>query len=459
MTDPDDRADELASGRVNAPGDVEPAPSDAGESREFGEAVLAALPVWSRSPAGLVCDGVPLAEVAAAVGTPCYVYSGQAVDAAYSRYAAALTGPDDRVCYAVKANGALAILARLAGLGAGFDVVSVGELERVLAAGGRAESVVFSGVGKSAAELATAIERGIGCINVESEPELRRLEAIARARGAVAPVAVRVNPDVDARTHPYISTGLQENKFGVPTTQARSLYQQAQASPALRPVGIACHIGSQLTKPDPWLDAAEHMVTLAEELASAGIRLQHLDLGGGFAVRYCDETAAEPALWLRALRQRLGERLDALGCALWVEPGRAIVANAGILVTRIEYLKENGGRHFCIVDAGMNDLLRPALYQAWHAIVPVHVRRDTPLRRYQVVGPVCETGDFLGHDRWLAVDAGDLLAVLGAGAYAAVMASNYNARLHAPEVLIDRGAFRVTRPRRPLSDLWAHERV
>ncbi|RMG29331.1 MAG: diaminopimelate decarboxylase [Gammaproteobacteria bacterium] len=400
----------------------------------------------------LHAEDVPIEAIVAEVGTPCYVYSRATLERHWRAFDRALAGIPHRVCYAVKANSNLAVLDVLARLGSGFDIVSVGELERVLAAGGDPAGVVFSGVGKRAEEMARALEVGIGCFNVESLPELARLGEVAAQCGRRAPVALRVNPDVDARTHPYIATGLKENKFGLPVEQALAAYREAAAHPWLEVVGIDCHIGSQLTEVQPFVDALDRVLALVDRLAAAGIRLRHLDLGGGLGIRYAEERPPEPAEYARALRARLGDR----PLELLIEPGRAIAGNAGILVTRVEYLKPTPVRRFAIVDAGMNDLLRPALYQAWQEIVPVVPREGVP-ERWDIVGPVCETGDFLGKDRALVLAPGDLLAVRSAGAYGFTMASNYNSRPRPPEVMVDGDRFHVVRPRESVKSLFAGE--
>ena len=400
----------------------------------------------------LHAEGVPVERIVAEVGTPCYIYSRATLERHWRAFDASLDGLPHRICYAVKANSNLAVLDLLARLGSGFDIVSVGELERVLAAGGDPAGIVFSGVGKRTDEMVRALEVGIGCCNVESLPELERLGEVAQQLGRRAPVSLRVNPDVDARTHPYISTGLKENKFGIPAEEALAVYRQAAAHPWLEVVGIDCHIGSQLTELAPFVDALERVLALVDRLAEAGIRLRHLDLGGGLGIRYAEETPPEPAEYAAALRERLAGR----DLELLIEPGRAIAGNAGILVTRVEYLKPTPARRFAIVDAGMNDLLRPALYQAWQEIVPVVPREGEPLA-WDIVGPVCETGDFLGKDRALVLEAGDLLAVRSAGAYGFTMASNYNSRPRPPEILVDGEAFHVVRPRETVESLFAGE--
>ncbi|MGB5234419.1 MAG: diaminopimelate decarboxylase, partial [Candidatus Macondimonas sp.] len=381
----------------------------------------------------LHAEDVDLEALAATYGTPAYVYSRATLTRHFQVMTAALGDQPHLICYAVKANANLAVLDVLARLGSGFDIVSGGELARVLHAGGDPAKVVFSGVGKRAAELEQALSMGIRCFNVESIPELRRLDGVARTHGVTAPVSLRVNPDVDAQTHPYIATGLKDNKFGIPIAEAEAVYRLAAELPGIRVVGVDCHIGSQLTKTAPFVDALDLVLALVDRLAALGIHLEHLDVGGGLGIRYRDETPPDPAEYAAALRQRLAGR----SLQLVLEPGRVLVGNAGILLTRVEYLKAQGERHFAIVDAGMNDLLRPALYQAWQEIVPVCAHPERPEQVYDVVGPVCETADFLGKARPLRIAEGDLLAVRSAGAYGFVMASQYNARPRPPELLVD----------------------
>jgi len=402
----------------------------------------------------LCADEVPLADIAQRFGTPCYVYSRRALEDGCRQFAQAFAEREHLVCYAVKANSNLAILHLFARLGAGFDIVSGGELERVLAAGGAAGKVVFSGVGKTEAEMRLALVSGILCFNVESEAELERLNRVAGEMGEVAPVSLRVNPDVDARTHPYISTGLKQNKFGVAYAEAFDLYRKAAAMPHLRVTGMDCHIGSQLTEVSPFIAAAEKVLALAERLAAAGIVLEHLDLGGGLGIRYDDETPPAIAEYASALLQTLHGRSE----KLIVEPGRVLVGNAGVLLTRIEYLKHGEEKNFAIVDAAMNDLMRPALYDAYHQILPVQ-QRAVAAQQYEVVGPVCETGDFLGHARTLAVAAGDVLAVMSSGAYGMSMSSNYNTRPRAAEVMVDGSAVQLVRERESVRQLFAGEHV
>lgn len=401
----------------------------------------------------LYAEEVPLPQIAERFGTPCYVYSRATLERHYRAYTEALGSHPHLICYAVKANSNLAVLNLLARLGAGFDIVSVGELERVLAAGGDPGKVVFSGVAKQADEMARALEAGIKCFNVESLPELERLNAVAASLGKVAPVSLRVNPDVDARTHPYISTGLKANKFGIPVDQALDVYNHAAAMPHVLPVGLDCHIGSQLTELSPFLDALDRLLVLLDRLRERGIHLDHLDLGGGLGVPYQDERPPAPFDYARALL----ERLDGRNLTLLFEPGRSIAANAGVLLTCVEYLKPGETRNFAIVDAGMNDLIRPSLYQAWQAIVPVDTRTPRETAIFDVVGPVCETGDFLGKERKLGVADGDLLAVRSSGAYGFVMASNYNSRPRPPEVMVDGDQLHLVRRRERLEELWAGE--
>ena len=406
----------------------------------------------------LHAENVHLADIADKVGTPCYVYSRAAIEERFRAFDSALAGRDHLVCYAVKANSNLAVLDLLARLGSGFDIVSGGELDRVLAAGGDPAKVVFSGVGKTPEEMRRALAAGIHCFNVESEAELEILNAVAGKLGRPAPVALRVNPDVDPATHPYIATGLKQSKFGIDIARAEAAYMRAQSLSNLRIVGIACHIGSQLTDMAPLLEALDRVIGLAGALLDSGIALRHLDLGGGLGIRYNEEQPPEPGDYVRAILDRLqakGARYQKL--RLVFEPGRAIVGNAGLLLTRVLFLKLGEERNFAVVDAAMNDLLRPALYDAWHDITPVAVDRPRTLRTYDVVGPVCESGDFLGRDRALGIEAGDLLAVVSAGAYGAVMSSNYNTRPRAPEVVVDGKLFHVVRRRETVAELMAPE--
>jgi diaminopimelate decarboxylase len=401
----------------------------------------------------LYAEDVALADIAEQYGTPCYVYSRATLERHWHAFNDAFHGHPHLVCFAVKANSNLGVLSSLARLGSGFDIVSGGELERVLTAGGDPGKVLFSGVGKQAAEMRRALEVGIRCFNVESAAELERLNDVAGGLGEVAPVALRVNPDVDAQTHPYISTGLRENKFGVAIDDAVALYQRAHDLPHIRVSGVDCHIGSQLTQLEPFLDALERVLALVERLTAAGIEIDHLDLGGGLGVRYDSETPPEPSDYARALLERLRD----LPYEIFIEPGRAIAANAGVLLTRVEYLKHNEDKDFAIVDAAMNDLIRPSLYQAWQAIVPVEEHPQGTAGVYDLVGPICETGDFLGKQRPLTLSPGSLLAVRSSGAYGFTMASNYNTRPRAPEVLVDGDRAHLVRRRETVAELFAGE--
>lgn len=400
----------------------------------------------------LCAESVPLERIAADHGTPCYVYSRAALTAAYRSFDTAFASRLHLVCYAVKACSSIAILDLLARLGSGFDIVSGGELERVLAAGGDPGKTVFSGVGKSATEMRRALEVGIRCFNIESEGELERLAGVAAKMNRTAPVSLRVNPDVDANTHPYIATGLKRNKFGVPYSEAPALYRRAAALPQLKVEGIGCHIGSQLTAVAPFAAAVQKIVELADRLSGEGIALSHIDVGGGLGIRYRDEAPPSAAEYAGALLHALGQRRQ----TLVLEPGRAITGNAGLLLTRVEYVKRGEEKNFVVVDAAMNDLLRPALYDAWHDVLPVVQRGGTP-EQYDVVGPVCETGDFLALDRSLAVQEGDLLAVMSAGAYGMSMSSNYNSRPRAAEVMVDGAALHLIRNRESVAALMAGE--
>ena len=399
-------------------------------------------------------EDVSLETIAGEFATPCYVYSRAALEAAYLAYDQALAAHPHLICYAVKANASLAILNLFARLGAGFDIVSGGELARVLAAGGDPGRVVFSGVGKRVEEMRAALDAGIHCFNVESESELARLNRVAGELGVSAPISLRVNPDVDAKTHPYISTGLKGSKFGIAHDHAWRVYQEAAALPHLRVIGIDCHIGSQMTDISPFAAALDRVLELVEALAATGICLKHIDIGGGVGIRYRDETPPALEDYADILIQRLVGRKE----TLIVEPGRSLVGNAGWLLTRVEYLKHGEIKNFAVVDAAMNDLMRPALYDAWHDILPVRARAQAT-RTYAIVGPVCESGDFLGHDRELALAEGDLLAICSAGAYGMSMSSNYNTRARAAEVLVDGGVSHLVRDREPLPALFQHERV
>ena len=402
----------------------------------------------------LFFEDVALDELASRFGTPLYVYSRAALDAAYQAYAQAFAATPHLICYAVKANSSLAILNLFARMGSGFDIVSGGELARVLAAGGDARKIVFSGVGKTHAEMQQALEANILCFNVESEAELQRLNQVAGTLGKTAPVSLRVNPDVDANTHPYISTGLKQNKFGVAIADAPRLYRLAASLSHLEVVGVDCHIGSQLIDLSPLADAADRVLALVDALASEGMALRHIDLGGGVGIRYQHEAEPDLAAYGRMLAERFRGRHE----KLLLEPGRSLVGNAGVLLTRVEYLKPGEDKNFAIVDAAMNDLMRPALYDAYHDIVPLQLK-NTPSQRYDVVGPICETGDFIGFARDLSIDEGDYLALLSSGAYGMSMASNYNSRPRAAEVLVDKNEIHLVHERELLTTLMAGERL
>lgn len=396
----------------------------------------------------LFAENVALSDLADQFGTPLYVYSRKAFSDSFLAYADALKGKDALVCYAVKANSNIAVLSVLAKLGAGFDIVSVGELERVLKAGGDPAKCVFSGVAKTADEMRRALAVGVHCFNVESAAELERLNDVAVEMGVKAPVSLRVNPDVDAGTHPYISTGLKENKFGVDIEVAPEVYAHAATLPGLNVKGVDCHIGSQLTQIAPFLDALDRVLLLIDNLKEKGIELEHIDLGGGLGVTYDDEVPPTPKELIDALEPKLAGR----NLKMIFEPGRSIAANAGVFITQVEFLKSNGEKNFAIIDGGMNDLIRPALYSAWQNIVEVQPRTNTEKKAYDVVGPVCETGDFLGKDRELAIVSGDLLAVKSSGAYGFVMASNYNTRNKPAEVMVDGDKSYLIRRRETVAD-------
>lgn len=409
---------------------------------------------FSRREDVLHVEDLPLPEIAARFGTPTYVYSRAALTAAFNAYKDALSGRDALVCYAVKANSNLAILNVFARLGAGFDIVSGGELARVIAAGGDPAKVVFSGVGKSAAEMRAALAAGILCFNVESAAELDQLDAVAGDLGKKAPISLRVNPNVDPKTHPYISTGLKSNKFGVAFEDARSLYRRAASLKNIEIHGLDCHIGSQLLDPAPAAEAAEKILGLADELAADGIHLSHLDFGGGMGIQYSDEIVPSASDYLAQILKLTAGRKE----KLLFEPGRSLVGNAGLLLTRVEVLKPGSEKNFAIIDAAMNDLMRPALYDAFHDIVPVCNSTATQ-QCWEVVGPVCESGDFLGHARNLAIESGDLLAIMSAGAYGMTMSSNYNTRPRAAEILVDGSKVHVARQRESVAELFALEAV
>ncbi|TQF72695.1 diaminopimelate decarboxylase [Pseudoalteromonas luteoviolacea] len=403
----------------------------------------------------LFAEQVAVQDIAKEYGTPCYVYSRKTLERHYHAFTDAAAAHTHLVCYAVKANSNLAVLNVLARLGAGFDIVSQGELARVLKAGGDPSKVVFSGVAKTSDEIAFAIEKQIKCFNVESKAELERISVTATQMQTVAPVSIRVNPDIDAKTHPYISTGLKENKFGIDIKQAFDVYQLACALPGIEVVGVDFHIGSQLTEVEPFLAALDKVLALVDKLKRAGIVLKHLDIGGGLGVPYEGEKPPHPSAYAAQVIDRLSNYSE---LELIFEPGRAIAANAGILVTKVEYLKPTTDKHFAIVDAGMNDMLRPSLYQAWQEIIAVNPRTDgTPEHTYDVVGPVCETGDFIGKDRVLAIQPGDLLAQRSAGAYGFTMSSNYNSRPRVAEIMVDGETAHLVRARESLESLWHGE--
>jgi diaminopimelate decarboxylase len=410
---------------------------------------------FSRQGGELCAERVPLSAIAERFGTPCFVYSRAGLERAFSGFERGFGAHPHLICYAAKANSNLAILNLFARLGSGFDIVSGGELERVLAAGGDPAKVVFSGVGKRVDEIELGLAHGILCFNVESQSELQRISRIAARMQVTARISLRVNPDIDPKTHPYISTGLKQAKFGVPFEDALRLYREARELPGIQITGVDYHIGSQITELPPFLDALDKLLGLVDRLQSEGISLHHLDLGGGLGIRYRDETPPEPAAFLQALLQRLAGRPQ----TILLEPGRALVGNAGLLLTRVEYLKPGAERNFAVVDAAMNDLLRPALYDAFHDMVPVAPSGGAATRRYEVVGPICESGDFLGHERDLPVTEGDLLAVMSAGAYGMSMSSNYNTRPRAAEVMVDGSEAHLIRSREAVVQLFAHERL
>ncbi|MEI7613183.1 MAG: diaminopimelate decarboxylase [Betaproteobacteria bacterium] len=400
----------------------------------------------------LHAENVPFSDIAARFGTPCYIYSRAALEASLDEFQQELADVDSLVCFALKSNSNLGVLNVFARRGAGFDIVSIGELKRALAAGGDPKKIVFSGVGKTVPEMAFAIEAGIMCFNVESAPELDRLNEVAASLGKKAPISLRVNPNVDAKTHPYISTGLKENKFGVAYEDALKLYQHAASLSHLEITGIDCHIGSQLLDPSPFAEALDKILLLIDELATSGIRLHHIDLGGGLGIRYKDEDAPTVKSYLQPLLQKIKDR----GLKIVLEPGRRLVGNAGVLLTKVEYLKPGEVKNFAIIDAAMNDLARPALYDAWHDIIPV-APRDGELSRWEIVGPICESGDFLGHDRPLSIQPGDLLAIMSAGAYGMAMSSNYNTRPRVAEVMVDGSQAYLIRRRETVEELYALE--
>jgi diaminopimelate decarboxylase len=403
----------------------------------------------------LFAENIAVSTISSRYGTPLYIYSRATLERHWRAFDDAFEGMEHCVCYAVKANSNIAVLNVLARLGSGFDIVSAGELARVLAAGGQADKTVFSGVGKTVAEINYALEQGVRCFNIESIPELERINALASERGVCAPISIRVNPDVDAQTHPYISTGLKENKFGIAIEDAEAVYQKAAKLPHIIVTGIDCHIGSQLTSVTPFVDALKRVLALIDRLAEQDIHLSHLDIGGGLGITYQDETPPSPTEYALALRALLeGRDLEVL-----LEPGRAIAGNAGILVTKVEYIKPTEDKQFAIVDAAMNDLLRPALYQSWQMIQPVEIDSTTQSEQYDIVGPVCETGDFLGKDRNLAIKQGDLLAIRSAGAYGFTMSSNYNSRPRVAEIMVDGDEMHLIRQRETIESLYAGEQV
>lgn len=407
---------------------------------------------FHRKKGVLYAQSYPCSRLAEDFGTPLFVYSRDALETAWQEFSDALESHSHLICYAVKANSNLAVLDVLARLGSGFDIVSGGELKRVLAAGGDPQKIVFSGVGKTTAELTDALEIGIRCFNVESEAELERLAQIAEALNVVAPVSLRVNPDVDAQTHPYISTGLKENKFGITMDDALNVYKRAAEMPSIALHGMDCHIGSQLTNIDPYKDALQRLITLVDQLSEVGITLSHLDVGGGQGICYENETPLNISEWATCVIDAIGDR----DLEILVEPGRYIAGPAGVLLTQVEYLKSNEDKHFAVVDAAMNDLIRPALYSAWQSIEAVEPS-DAPIREYDVVGPICESSDFLGKNRNLAIEQGDLLAVMSAGAYGFVMSSNYNTRARAAEVMVSGDEAYIVREREEIESLFAGE--
>jgi diaminopimelate decarboxylase len=403
----------------------------------------------------LFAEDVAVQDIVYKYGSPCYIYSRATLERHWHAFDRAFGDQPHLICYAVKANSNIAILNLLARLGSGFDIVSLGEMERVLAAGGDPGKIVFSGVGKREDEILAALKVGIRCFNVEVSGELDRINRLAGQLGVIAPVSFRVNPDVDAKTHPYISTGLKENKFGIDIEQALGEYRRAAALPYINVVGIDCHIGSQLTEARPFLDALDRVLNLVSTLKAEGIALHHLDLGGGLGIRYKDEQPPEPAGYIGAVLERLG----ANDFEILVEPGRAIVGNAGILVTQVEYLKPTAHKNFAIVDAAMNDLVRPSLYSAWQEIIPVKKQSQAPEMRWDIVGPVCETGDFLGKERTLKIAQGDLLAIRSSGAYGFSMSSNYNSRPRVAELMVDGSDLHLIRARETIAQLWAGEQL
>ena len=403
----------------------------------------------------LFAENIAVQDIIYKYGSPCYIYSRATLERHWHAFDKAFGDQAHLICYAVKANANIALLNLLARLGSGFDIVSLGELQRVLAAGGDAGKIVFSGIGKREDEILAALKVGIRCFNIEVSGELDRINRLAGHLGVVAPISFRVNPDVDAKTHPYISTGLKENKFGIDINQALSEYRRAATMPNIKIIGIDCHIGSQLTETRPFLDALDKILDLVATLKAEGIHLHHLDLGGGLGIRYNDEQPPEPADYIKAVLERLGKT----DFEILLEPGRAIVGNAGILVTQVEYLKPTAHKNFAIVDAAMNDLVRPSLYNAWQEIIPVSRLSDAAEQTLDIVGPVCETGDFLGKDRKLKLTQGDLLAIRSSGAYGFSMSSNYNSRPRVAELMVDGDQVHLIRERETTTQLWANEHL
>ena len=403
----------------------------------------------------LFAEDIAVQDIVKKYGSPCYIYSRATLERHWHAFDKAFQDHSHLICYAVKANSNIGLLNLLARLGSGFDIVSLGELERVIAAGGDPKKVVFSGIGKREDEILAALKIGICCFNIEVQDELDRINRLAKLLGVIAPVSFRVNPNVDAKTHPYISTGLKENKFGIDIDQALTEYRRAATMPNINIIGIDCHIGSQLTETGPFLDALDKLLELVSALKADNINLHHLDLGGGLGIRYNTETPPKPADYIELILERLG----ATDFEILLEPGRAIVGNAGILVTQIEYLKPTPHKNFAIVDAAMNDLMRPSLYSAWQEIIPIVKNSDIPEKLWDIVGPVCETGDFLGKDRMLKIAQGDLLAIRSSGAYGFSMSSNYNSRPRVPELMVDGNQVHLIRDRESLADLWSSEHL
>jgi len=410
---------------------------------------------FERREGALYAESIPMRNLAEDYGTPLFIYSESAIRAQWQAFEQGFNGESHLICFAVKANSNLAVLALLASVGAGFDIVSVGELERVLKAGGDAGKVVFSGVGKRKSEIRRALEVGIRCFNIESEAELERVNKVAGDMGLRAPISLRVNPDVDAGTHPYISTGLRSNKFGVTIDRARDVYRHAATMANLEIIGVDCHIGSQLTELSPFEDALDRVLLLVDQLGEDGINLHHIDVGGGLGIDYNNDNPPSPESYVKAVTTKL----DGRGLEIIMEPGRAMVGNGGVMLTRVEFIKEGEEKNFCIVDGAMNDLIRPALYSAWQNIVPVEERTSGDKSNYDVVGPICETGDFLGKDRELNVESGDLLAVMSSGAYGFVMSSTYNSRPRAAEIMVSGGKATVVRDRETIASLYAGEHI